>query len=118
MTEETLRMALSMNKNVVQKKLRDFKKYCEEYGENTTLKEVFELLKEKTKLPYKCPKCNGQGYTVREYNAYPECLPDSGWVYEPGYDYSICDLCNGVGYTKTKYVPDIETKIIGFKEET
>ena len=88
------------------------------YGENTTLKEVLNDVKMRspyTYLPYKCPKCHGQGYLVTEYNGYPTGLPDSGFVYEPAYDYKTCDLCKGMGYTEKEYKPITETKIIGYK---
>lgn len=88
------------------------------YGENTTLKEVLSDVKMRSPyrhLPYKCPKCNGQGYLVREYNGYPTGLPDSGWVYEPAYDYTTCDLCKGMGYTEKEMKPIIETKVVGYK---
>ena len=53
------------------------------YGGEVTLDQVVAHIQgNKT---HKCPKCNGLGYTVKEYNKYPTGLPDSGWVYEPGY---------------------------------
>lgn len=87
------------------------------YGNTVTLEDAYLRTVEKTSKRYCCPKCNGNGYLVREYNSYPPGLPDSGCVYEPGYDYSECDLCHGKGYTDKKYVPKTETKIIGYKVE-
>lgn len=87
------------------------------YGPNTTLKEaIIKYQDEHYKGKFVCPKCNGNGYTVTEYNAYPSGLPDSGWVYKPGYDYEECDLCNGKGYTEKEYKAKTETKIIGYEE--
>lgn len=88
------------------------------YGEGATLKEIMEDVKNNSpyvNLPYVCPKCQGKGYLVREYNGYPAGLPDSGWVYEPAYDYSVCDVCDGMGYTETEVKPIVETKIVGYK---
>ena len=86
------------------------------YGPSTTLKEAQEQYNGKRKIGYKCPKCGGKGYIVTEYNAYPSGLPDSGWVYKPGYDYKMCDLCKGDGYTLKQYKVKTETKIIGYEE--
>lgn len=68
---------------------------------------VAELIKQRYKDLHKCPQCNGLGYVVEEYNAYPHNLPDSGWVYQPGFRKSECDLCKGVGFTKEEFVPNI-----------
>lgn len=76
---------------------------CEEYGESTTLGDLKRIIQGNKK--YKCPNCKGKGYTVQEYNAYPNGLPDSGWVYKPGYKNVPCDLCHGVGYTENQYKP-------------
>ena len=89
------------------------------YGGDMSIRQVMEAYK--SELDHKrgkfiCPKCNGKGYIVKEYNAYPGGLPDSGWVYKPGYDYNECDLCNGVGYTNKEYKAKTETKIIGYEE--
>lgn len=89
------------------------------YGGETTLNEVLHKVMQSSEyrfLPYECPKCHGQGYLVKEYNSYPTGLPDSGCVYEPAYDYSVCELCNGKGYTKEEYKPKTETKIIGYEK--
>lgn len=87
------------------------------YGPNTTLQEAQDFYNKKKKLGYyKCPKCGGKGYIVTEYNKYPSGLPDSGWVYEPGYDYKMCDLCKCDGYTLKQYKAKTETKIIGYEE--
>lgn len=55
--------------------------------------------------PYECPSCKGKGHTIKEYNKYPQGLPDSGWVYEPGYTEVECDLCKGRGYNARQYKP-------------
>lgn len=73
------------------------------YGANATLEEV--LVKVQGNKIYKCPKCNGRGYETVEYNKYPSGLPDSGWVYDPGYKNVTCDLCKGEGYTAHEYKP-------------
>ena len=91
-------------------------KLIRSYGPSTTLKEAQERYNKKNKVGYKCPKCGGCGYIVTEYNAYPSGLPDSGWVYKPGYDYKMCDLCKGDGYTLKEYKAKTETKIIGYEE--
>ena len=88
------------------------------FGEDVTLKDVLEHVKSCSPyihLPYKCPKCNGQGYLVTEYNCYPTGLSDSGWVYKPAYDYTTCDLCKGMGYTEKEMKPIIETKVVGYR---
>ena len=88
------------------------------YGGETTLNEVLNKIIQKSEyrfLPYKCPKCNGKGYLTKEYNGYPSGLPDSGWVYEPAYDYTKCDLCGGMGYTGKEMKPIVETKVVGYK---
>jgi hypothetical protein len=82
------------------------------YGPNVTLQEAQARYNSKQKIGYKCPKCGGKGYIVTEYNAYPSGLPDSGWVYKPGYDYQMCDLCKGDGYTLKEY-----KQIQAFKEK-
>lgn len=74
-----------------------------QYGANTTLEEL--LKKVQGDKIYKCPCCNGLGYTTKEYNGYPSGLPDSGWVYEPAYKNVTCELCNGEGYTEREYKP-------------
>lgn len=52
-----------------------------------------------------CPQCNARGVTQQKYNAYPSCLPDSGWVDDLKCKDVSCDLCQGYGYTVKKYVP-------------
>ena len=96
----------------------DIQKLISEYGENATLKQVLEHICSQSPyrfLKYKCPKCDGCGYTVKEYNAYPSGLPDSGWVYEPGYDYNVCNLCKGMGWTAREYKPKIQKTIVGYE---
>lgn len=85
--------------------IENIEKLIEVFGEKTTLCEILTYIKSRSPYidrPYKCPKCKGNGYTVREYNGYPKGLPDSGWVYEPVYDYRVCDDCDGYGYVKSK----------------
>ena len=84
-------------------KINEILELCEIYGKNTTLGDL--AIKIQGEKIYKCSKCNGLGYTVEEYNAYPKNLPDSGWVYEAGYKNIKCDLCNGEGYTQHEYKP-------------
>lgn len=94
----------------------DIQKLISKYGENATLKQVLEDIYAHSPYKYlthKCPKCNGTGYIVKEYNAYPSGLPDSGWVYEAGYDYKKCDLCDGMGWTETERKPI--TKVVGYE---
>ena len=89
------------------------------YGGETTLNEVLNKIIQNSEyrfLPYKCPKCYGRGYLEKEYNGYPSGLPESGWVYEAAYDYSVCDLCGGKGWTKEEYKPITETKIVGYEK--
>ena len=54
-----------------------------DYGDKATLSDILKIVADGR--IYECPKCNGLGYTVVEYNAYPEGLPDSCGVYEPGF---------------------------------
>lgn len=53
---------------------------------------------------HKCPKCDGLGYEVITYNAYPSGLPDSGWVDDMQEFKAECNLCNGNGFTKEKFI--------------
>lgn len=76
---------------------------CQKYGENTTLGELRKKIQ--GKKIHRCPKCEGNGYIVEEYNAYPSGFPDSGWVYEPGYRNITCDLCDGEGFTENEFRP-------------
>ena len=111
MTKEQIYFALPNKEGDEIKKLEQ---YCNKYGPDTTLKEVLNIVKKNSIL---CPKCCGKGYTVTEYNAYPPNLPVSGWVYQAGYDYQICDICKGYGYTEKEYKPKIKTEIIGYECE-
>lgn len=70
---------------------------CETYGENTTLGDLRKIIQGRKK--YICPKCNGTGSIMEEYNGYPSGLPDSGFAYLPAYREEVCDLCKGEGYT-------------------
>jgi len=90
------------------------------YGLSATLSEIQDKVNntEFKHCGYKCPKCGGKGYTVKQVNTYPTGLPDSGWVDDPKYYkdfYYTCDLCKGEGYTAEEYVPKTETKIIGYE---
>lgn len=87
----------------------------DKYGGETTLDELVTILMGNKK--YKCPNCLGTGYITEEYNGYPSGLPDSGWVYEPAYKETKCELCNGDGYTSKKYIPNIVQTQKGWKEE-
>lgn len=88
------------------------------YGENITLKEAREkYIYDKSSRGYKCPKCGGTGYLIKQINTYPSGLPDSGWVEHLEDRYFECDLCHGYGYTAIEYVPKTETKIIGWEEK-
>lgn len=84
-------------------KINEVKGLIEQYGEQTTLGEI--LRKVQGDKIYKCPKCRGKGYVTVEYNCYPSGLPDSGFVYKPGYKNKKCNLCNGEGYTSHEYKP-------------
>lgn len=84
-------------------KIKDVLELRDCYGGEVTLDQVVAHIQgNKT---HKCPKCKGLGYTVEEYNKYPTGLPDSGWVYEPGYRNITCDLCHGEGYTEQEFKP-------------
>ena len=74
------------------------------YG-NITLKELVERV-QGTRI-HKCPQCEGRGFIVEYYNAYPSGLPDSGWVYEEGRRELCCNLCKGHGYTEKEYKPKL-----------
>lgn len=98
------------------KTLGNIENLIRKYGPDCTLKEAkSKYLFYKESRGYICPKCHGNGYIIKEYNTYPSGLPDSGWVYKPGYDYSECSLCHGDGYTTQKYKPKTETKVIGYE---
>lgn len=82
------------------------------YGGETTLNDVLNKITSGYK-PYECPKCHGNGYVMKVYNAYPSGFPDSGFYYEPRYDYAVCDLCDGLGRCDERHEPI--TKIVGWK---
>lgn len=84
-------------------KIHEIISLCNQYGENTTLKDV--LLSVQGDNKYLCPKCNGMGTITIEYNGYPSGLPDSGFVYEAAYRKEECDLCKGQGYTNRQMKP-------------
>lgn len=73
------------------------------HGKNATLEEVVKA--EMGDRVYICPNCNGKGVITKRYNAYPQGLPDSGWVEKWEYKDIQCGLCDGEGYNKEKYVP-------------
>jgi excinuclease UvrABC ATPase subunit len=64
--------------------------------------------------PYVCPKCNGLGYSIVQYNAYPSGFPDSGWAVDMQDKKVRCEVCHGEGYTKKLLKPVIETKVTGY----
>jgi DnaJ-class molecular chaperone len=84
-------------------KIHEIISLCNQYGENTTLKDI--LLSVQGNNKYLCPKCNGTGSVTIEYNGYPSGLPDSGFVYEATYRKEECDLCKGQGYTSKQMKP-------------
>lgn len=84
-------------------KINEVKGLIDQYGEQATLGEI--LKKVQGNKIFKCPKCRGKGYVIVEYNCYPRGLPDSGFVYKPGYKNKKCNLCNGEGYTSHEYKP-------------
>ena len=53
---------------------------------------------------HRCPQCHGNGYIEEEYNAYPDNLPDSGWVEDIRTRKKTCPLCEGEGWTDVEYV--------------
>ena len=94
-------------------KIHKIKQLIEEYGEETTLKEILNY---KTKYyKYECPKCEGKGYIEEKYNAYPDGLPDSGWATDWKTRKVDCEVCNGIGYTENKLEPKYENKLIGYE---
>lgn len=93
-------------------KIKELERLLSRYG-NVRLDDVIKSLK--GNCIYECPKCKGEGRIKESYNAYPQGLPDSGFVYEPGIRYLNCDLCNNKGYTEREYKPKIKTEIIGYE---
>ena len=89
-------------------KIIDIEELIEVYGKDATLEEV--LKKKKGDYIYKCPKCEGKGYVLERYDAYPFRSFDSGWANGWKYREVVCDLCNGRGYTKEEYKR--KTKIV------
>jgi len=77
---------------------------------------ISELLKIR-RLPYTCPKCNGEGKLKTSKDFYPPNLPDSGYATDIRVVFVECDLCKGEGYTENLYEPMFETKILGNKEK-
>lgn len=83
-------------------KLNNIKALYEEYGDKP-LSEIIQELKGNNK--FECPECKGLGCVSIKYNAYPQGLPDSGFVYEPKYKRHKCSLCDGLGYTEYEFEP-------------
>lgn len=77
--------------------------YAEKYGENATIGELLNAMK--GSRTYRCPKCGGRGWISVKYNAYPEGLPDSGWVEDWRKKDVKCSLCKGHGWTEKEYRP-------------
>ena len=96
-------------------KINEIEELVLQYGEDTTLGEV--LKKAKGIYMNKCPKCEGKGYTLEGYNAYPSGLPDSGFVTDWQYMKVTCDLCGGRGYTKEKYKRKTKVIFDGYEKE-
>lgn len=72
------------------------------FDHSTTLGQLYSAIK--SKYPYKCPKCDGKGYSVKTFNTYPSGLPDSGWVDQMEDFKIVCDVCDGQGYTKERLI--------------
>ena len=84
-------------------KIHEIVTLINQFGKDATLESVLNKI-QNNKI-YVCPKCNGKGHMIVEYNCYPRGLPDSGFVYEAAYKDVECDLCNGDWYTDKQYVP-------------
>jgi predicted nucleic-acid-binding Zn-ribbon protein len=91
-------------------KTADLHALLTQYG-NKPIAEIIEI----QGRPYKCPKCDGKGYTRESYNAYPSGFPDSGWVIDLQYKNVDCKLCDSHGYTQKELKPVIKTEIIGYE---
>lgn len=65
--------------------------------------------------PHECPKCKGDGVLQIRYNAYPNGLPDSGWVEDWKIKTIDCDVCEGHGYTKKEMKPIVKTEVLGYE---
>lgn len=102
-------------KRIDPRRIEAIEAFIQEYGEDRTLKEVLNLELPPTK--FRCPKCNGKGYILEKYNAYPSNLPDSGWGELWKYREKTCSLCNGEGWTDEEYEAVLETKIIGYHKK-
>lgn len=83
-------------------RIPDLEHMCAVIGGEKTLRQISNELK--SKYPYKCPKCESNGFIVRRVNTYPSGLPDSGWVDQMEDIKYVCDICNGQGYTKDRLV--------------
>ena len=93
-------------------KIRELEEIMSAYGDIS----IGEIIKKKKgNNKYKCPKCEGNGFTTKLVDMYPSGLPDSGWATDMKPVYSDCDLCNGIGYTSRQLKPKTETKIIGYE---
>ena len=79
------------------------------YGD-INLSEVISNIMIDNNLNYLCPKCEGKGYVIQEYDAYPTNLPDYGWVEDIKQREVVCDVCNGDGYTEKEKKPVYKLK--------
>lgn len=62
----------------------------EMYGADAKLSDI------KKRFGYKCPQCNGKGYTTRTVD---------DWGYNERIIEDVCSLCGGKGHTKDEYQP-------------
>lgn len=81
------------------------KQISEMYGGDTKMSSITKLIKP---LGHRCPRCEGKGFTVEEYNTSME------W-YVPGYRDVKCTLCDGKGYTDVEYVKKYKTVEDGYE---
>ena len=77
--------------------------HAKKLGEDATIGQL--LVAMKGSRIHRCPKCNGRGYVAVKYNAYPEGLPDSGWVEEWKLKDVKCSLCKGHGWNEKEHRP-------------
>lgn len=60
---------------------------------------------------FPCPKCEGDGYWMKPFNAYPSGLPDSGWVQDIRYKHESCIYCMAEGYVTSKKIDEIQEQL-------
>jgi len=86
-----------------------------QYGIDKTIQQIINA----KNRPYKCPKCDGNGYTEEEYNAYPKGLPDSLITQDWQIRKVPCNLCDEEGWTRKEMIAKtkITTEIIGYEEK-